>query len=75
MNNSGLINELLLYGIEVIYYEPLINETLDLGNAIRVDSIDELAKRSNIIIANGVDSEIKPYLYKVYSRDLNQVTE
>lgn len=35
-----------------------------------VDSPEELAQRSDVIIANGMTLEIQPYSAKVYTRDL-----
>lgn len=66
-----LIKKLSERGIDVIYYEPLIKANIDIRNVIRAESVSDLASQSNIIIANWIDSEIIPYLDKVYSRDSN----
>lgn len=66
-----LIEQLSINDIEVFYYEPLLKENLKLKNTIRVNSISDLAKCSNIIIANWIDSEVLPYWDKVYTRDIN----
>jgi UDPglucose 6-dehydrogenase len=66
----SIMNGLLQNGIEVIVYEPLLdNKSLDYR---LINEIDDFAKMSNIIIANRIDDVIKSYSMKVYSRDLFQ---
>lgn len=65
-----LLVELTRCNMEVYYYEPLLLSDFILKNAIRVNDVSQLAKCSNVIIANWIDSEIMPYLDKVYTRDL-----
>lgn len=59
---------------EFIIYEPLVTEGLSLENYVQrityVNSIEELAYESDIILANRKSKELLPYLYKVYTRDI-----
>lgn len=59
---------------EFIIYEPLVAEGLPLENYVQrityVNSIEELAYESDIILANRKSKELLPYLYKVYTRDI-----
>jgi UDPglucose 6-dehydrogenase len=60
-----LINNLEEKGLEILIYS---DESI-LGYKC-VKSIEELVKRSDIIIANRVNSELLPYVDKIYTRDI-----
>jgi UDPglucose 6-dehydrogenase len=56
-------------GIEVILYEPLLQES-EFFNSKVISSFNEFAKDSDIILANRMDDELIPYQDKVYTKDL-----
>lgn len=76
-----IIRELLKQHVEVIIYEPLLdeNDTSQLLNFFgeestkgitTLTSLEEFAKKSDVIVANRLTSELTPYIDKVYSRDI-----
>tara|TARA_B110000858_G_C17763235_1_gene455602 strand:- start:131 stop:1303 length:1173 start_codon:yes stop_codon:yes gene_type:complete len=55
--------------IDIIIYEPLIDE--DFFNGVKIiRSIDEFVKKSDLIIANRLTSDLKLFENKVYTRDV-----
>jgi UDPglucose 6-dehydrogenase len=55
----------------IFIFEPLINESFKLpAHSVLVDSIECLAKKSEIIIANRLDKDLEPFKEKVFSRDI-----
>lgn len=56
-------------GIEVIVYEPTLEEDTFFNSAV-IKDINEFKRRCDIIIANRYNDEIKDVLNKVYTRDL-----
>lgn len=64
-----IMRKLKKRGINVIIYEPILQDRIYLGYEV-VDSPEELAQRSDVIIANRMTLEIQPYSAKVYTRDL-----
>jgi UDPglucose 6-dehydrogenase len=55
--------------IDIIIYEPLIDE--DFFNGLKIiRSIDEFVKKSDLIIANRLTSDLKLFENKVYTRDV-----
>ncbi|MFC4403051.1 nucleotide sugar dehydrogenase [Gracilibacillus xinjiangensis] len=67
----GVMDRLLDNGIEVMIYEPTINEESFHGAKV-VNNLAELKEQSQLIIANRITEEIEDILYKVYTRDLYQ---
>ena len=56
-------------GVEVILYEPIINE--DKFNNIKiVKEYNEFVNSSNLVIANRYDKKLEPIKDKLYTRDL-----
>jgi UDPglucose 6-dehydrogenase len=67
---QGIINRLLGAGQKVIIYEPTLNPDSMFAGCEVVASLDELKKRSDIIVANRIASELNDVMDKVYTRDL-----
>ena len=68
-----VINGLISDGFKIYLYEPLVEEYV-VNNKWHglevVDSVEELAEKSSIIIANRMNHELNPYKDKVYTRDI-----
>ena len=56
-------------GIEVVVYEPSLNENSIHGCKV-VDSLDDFKKVSDVILANRFDSNLEVIRNKTYTRDL-----
>ena len=56
-------------GINVIVYEPILNDSYFFQSSVIVD-INEFKKKSDLIVANRITEEIKDVLDIVYTRDL-----
>ena len=66
---QGIMKRIKAEGIEVIVYEPTLNNT-HIFDSHLVNDIDTFKDRADIIVANRVTSEIKDVIGKVYSRDI-----
>ena len=66
---QGVIKRLKAKGIEVVIYEPALQEE-SFYNSRVLRSIDEFKRVSDVIVANRHSAEIEDALDKVYSRDL-----
>lgn len=56
-------------GVNIIIYEPILNGESYMDYEV-TNSLADLAEKSDVILANRVPNELKPYKAKVYSRDL-----
>ncbi len=66
---QGIMKRIKAKGINMIVYEPLITEkTFDESEIIH--DLIEFKKKSDLIVANRIDSEIIDVKEKIYSRDL-----
>ncbi len=66
---QGIMKRLKAKGIEVILYEPLLQEPLFFNSKV-ISNFGEFVQDSNIILANRMDDELIPYQDKVYTKDL-----
>ena len=68
---QGVIERLQNQNVEVIIYEPTLEE--DQFNGMRViDSFDSFKDESDVIVANRLEDELKDVSDKVYTRDVFQ---
>lgn len=66
---QGIIERLKKQDVEVIVYEPSLDEAEFEGLAV-VNEFDAFKKQSDVIVANRLDDEIRDVREKVYTRDL-----
>lgn len=65
----GIIKRLMARDIDVIIYEPSLEQDAFHGSAV-VSDIDEFKAKSDIIIANRIADEIRDVQSKIFSRDI-----
>jgi UDPglucose 6-dehydrogenase len=65
----NIIERLKETNIDIIIFDPSINVAAISGCEL-IKDFDEFQTRSDIIIANRISDELKPYINKVYSRDI-----
>ena len=66
---KGIIKRIKAKNIEVIIYEPAMDETQFFNSRI-VNDLIEFKLQSDIIVANRITNEILDVEFKIYSRDL-----
>jgi UDPglucose 6-dehydrogenase len=66
---QGIIERIEVNGIEVIIYEPVINEDNFLHLKL-IKDLEEFKKMSDLIVANRMSDDLKDVKHKVYTRDL-----
>lgn len=57
-------------GLNVIVYEPTLNDSKSFNELKIVNDFDEFVNDSDVILANRLDNELKIAKDKVYTRDL-----
>lgn len=66
---QGVMKRLSRKGIELIIFEPKLNETEYFGSKV-INDFDQFTSQSNVIIANRFSSELEIVKDKIYTRDL-----
>ena len=66
---QGVMKRIKAKGIEVLVYEPELTEDTFYGSEV-VRDLDELKRRSDLVVANRLTDELRDVADKVYTRDL-----
>lgn len=66
---QGIMKRLKAKGIEVVVYEPVLNED-NFFNSKVIKNLDEFKKISDVIVANRLNQNLKDVENKVYTRDI-----
>lgn len=66
---QGIMKRLKAKGVEVIVYEPVLEEPEFFGSKV-CNNLEEFLENSDLIVANRITSDVQIAEHKVYSRDL-----
>ena len=66
---QGIIKRIKAKGIDILVYEPSLNETTFYGSAV-VKNLDEFKNMADLVITNRLSSEIEDINSKIITRDI-----
>jgi len=66
---QGIMKRIKAKGIDVIVFEPVLNEQSFFGSKV-VSDFNEFINKADVIVSNRFYKELEPVKEKVYTRDL-----